>query len=77
MRPKLCLGFRATFKYYADAPALFLDDEALRTLWGDNSRRVFLVTFAAKQDKLDALIPTGKFLLFRYGDKALFSNHPD
>ena len=63
--------------YYADAPPLFLDDEALRTIWSDSSRRVFLVTFAAKQDKLDAVIPHDKFLLFRYGDKALFSNRPD
>jgi len=63
--------------YYADAPPLFLDDEALKTIWSDSSRRVFLVTFAAKQAKLDVLIPHDKFLLFRYGDKALFSNRPD
>jgi len=62
---------------YADAPPLFPDDEALRKIWSDRSRRVFLVTFAAKQAKLDALIPHDKFLLFRYGDKVLFSNHSD
>jgi hypothetical protein len=43
----------------------------------DAGKRVFLVTFAAKQAKLDALIPQNKYLLFRYGDKIQFSNRPD
>lgn len=73
-------GRTTTLEYgsrYPDAPSLFPDDEAVRRMWDDASRRVFLVTFASKQAKLDALIPRNKFLLFRYGDKALYSNRPD
>src|SRR5262245_8569688 len=73
-------GRSTTLEYgsrYPDAPPLFPDDEAVRSMWNDASRRVFLVTFAAKQAKLDALIPQNKYLLFRYGDKILFSNRPD
>jgi len=62
---------------YPDAPPLFPDDETVRRMWNDAGRRVFLVTFAAKQAKLDALIPQNKYLLSRYGDKILFSNRPD
>jgi len=73
-------GKMTTLEYgarYPDAPPLFPDDETVRRMWNDASRRVFLVTFAAKQAKLDALIPQNKYLLFRYGDKILFSNRPD
>jgi hypothetical protein len=62
---------------YPDAPPLFPDDEALKKIWGSADRRIFLVTFESKQTKLDALIPENKFLLFRYGDKLLYSNRPD
>jgi len=62
---------------YADAPPLFPDSEALRKIWGAADRRIFLVTFESKQTKLNALIPQNKFLLFRYGDKLLYSNRPD
>jgi peptidoglycan/LPS O-acetylase OafA/YrhL len=62
---------------YPDAPPLFPDDVALRKIWDDANRRVFLLTFEYKQAKLDALLPQHKFLLFRYGDKMLYSNRPD
>jgi len=62
---------------HLDAPPLFPDDETVRRMWNDAGMRVFPVTFAAKQAKLDALIPQNKYLLFRYGDKILFSNRPD
>ncbi|HKE30527.1 MAG TPA: glycosyltransferase family 39 protein [Candidatus Angelobacter sp.] len=73
-------GRKTTLEYgsrYPDAPPLFPDDEAVRRMWNDEGRRVFLVTFASKLAKLDALIPEDKYLLFRYGDKILFSNRPD
>jgi len=73
-------GKSTTLEYgarYPDAPPLFPDDESVRRMWNDAGRRVFLITFAAKQAKLDALIPLNKYLLFRYGDKILFSNRPD
>ena len=73
-------GKSRTLEYgarYPDAPPLFPDDESVRRMWNDAGMRVFPVTFAAKQAKLDALIPRNKYLLFRYGDKIQFSNRPD
>lgn len=62
---------------YSDAPALFPDDENLRTLWMQNERRIYLVTFPQKLDRLAALLSEGKYDLARYGDKILLSNQPD
>ncbi len=62
---------------YADAPPLFPDDAQLQRLWDAKQQRVFMVTFQAKQAKLEALLPNNRHLLARYGDKLLFSNRPD
>lgn len=62
---------------YPDATPLFLDDEGLKTLWGQSERRVYLITFPPKQQRLESVIPTEKFELARYGDKILLSNLPD
>ena len=73
-------GRSTTLEYgsrYPDAPPLFLDDDALQRLWQDSTRRVFLITFQAKRDKLDALLPQSKFTLASYGDKLLLSNRSD
>jgi hypothetical protein len=73
-------GRSTTLEYgsrYPDAPPLFPDDAALRRMWDNASRRIFLVTFAAKQARFDNLLPQNKYLLFRYGDKLLYSNRPD
>lgn len=73
-------GRSTTLEYgsrYPDAPPLFLDDEGLQRIWRDPAQRVFLLTFQAKRDKLDALIPQSKFALASYGDKLLLSNRSD
>ncbi|MGE0129234.1 MAG: ArnT family glycosyltransferase [Blastocatellales bacterium] len=73
-------GRATTLEYgsrYPDAPPLFLDDAGLQKLWRDPAQRVFLLTFQAKQDKLNALIPESKFTLASYGDKLLLSNRSD
>ncbi|MEO6725301.1 MAG: glycosyltransferase family 39 protein [Blastocatellia bacterium] len=62
---------------YPDAPPLFPDDETLKMLWRQNERRVYLVTFPQKQDRLAAIIPERKYEVARYGDKILLSNQPD
>jgi 4-amino-4-deoxy-L-arabinose transferase-like glycosyltransferase len=62
---------------YADAPPVFPDDEALKKLWNESGKRVFLVTYEPKLAKLDELIPQNRFMLFQYGDKRLYSNKPD
>ncbi len=62
---------------YADAPRVFPDDEALKKLWNESGKRVFLVTYEPKLAKLDELIPQNRFMLFQYGDKRLYSNKPD
>jgi len=59
---------------YPDAPSLFVDDEKLRQLWGETDKRIFLVTFDAKREKLESTIPQSKFTLATYGDKVLLSN---
>src|SRR6266404_2969704 len=59
---------------FPDAPPLFVDDEALRELWNKSFRRVFLVTYQAKQKQ--PVRETG-FTLAEYGDKILLSNQPD
>jgi len=63
--------------HYADAPPLFVDDERLKQLWSTSDLRLFLVTYEAKQEQLEALITQPKYLLARYGDKILLSNLPD
>lgn len=73
-------GRSTTLEYgsrYPDAPPVFPNDDDVKRMWNDADRRVFLVTFAAKQAKFDALIPEHKYLLFRYGDKLLYSNRSD
>jgi len=62
-------GRPTTLEYcsrYSDAPPLFLDDDAPQRLWQDSTRHVFLITFQAKRDKLDALLPQSKFTLAGY-----------
>lgn len=62
---------------YADSPRVFPDDESLKAIWADTSRRVFLVTFEPKVERLEALLSQNRHLLMRYGDKLLYSNRPD
>jgi 4-amino-4-deoxy-L-arabinose transferase-like glycosyltransferase len=62
---------------FADAPQLFVDDEGLRELWNKPFRRVFLVTYLAKQKPPEAEPSLPRFNLAEYGDKILLSNHPD
>lgn len=62
---------------YADAPLLFPDDAGLRKLWMQTGKRVYLVTFTSKQERLAAILPEMKYELATYGDKILLSNHPD
>ncbi len=59
---------------YPDAAPLFLDSEALKELWSDTDRHVFLVTFQSKQERLESIIPHAKFVVAKYGDKLLLSN---
>lgn len=73
-------GRTTTLEYgsrYPDAPPIFPNDEDLKRMWGNPERRIFLVTFTSKEEKVNALIPQNKYLLYRYGDKALYSNRPD
>ena len=62
---------------FADAPALFVDDGRLRDLWKNPFRRVFLVTYQAKQKLPEAEPPPPRFTLAEYGDKILLSNQTD
>jgi 4-amino-4-deoxy-L-arabinose transferase-like glycosyltransferase len=62
--------------YYPDAPALFIDGAQLKRLW-DEPARLFLLTFASKQARLQAMIPHSRYVLATYGDKLLISNFPD
>lgn len=62
---------------YADAPPLFPDDDGLRKLWAQTGKRVYLITFASKRERLAAILPEMKYELTTYGDKILLSNHPD
>jgi 4-amino-4-deoxy-L-arabinose transferase-like glycosyltransferase len=62
---------------YPDAAPLFLDSAALKELWSETDRRVFLVTYQSKQERLESIIPQTKFVLAKYGDKILLSNIPD
>ena len=62
--------------YYSDAPALFIDGAGLKRLWAEPAR-VFLLTFVAKQTRLQAIIPRARYVLATYGDKLLISNLPD
>jgi hypothetical protein len=62
--------------YYSDAPPLFIDSAGLRRLWSEPAR-VFLITFASKQTRLQAILPQGRNVLAAYGDKLLISNFPD
>ena len=62
---------------FADAPSLFVDDEGLRELWDKAFRRVFLVTYQAKQKLPEAEASLPRFTLAEYGDKILLSNCPD
>ena len=61
---------------YPDAPALFLDSDALKQLWWKTTHRIFLITFESKQARLEALIPQPKYVIAKYGDKILLSNLP-
>ncbi|MBL8186638.1 MAG: glycosyltransferase family 39 protein [Acidobacteria bacterium] len=73
-------GRSANLEYgsrYADAPPLFLGDKELKALWEQSNRRLFLLTFQYKQEKLATVISKGKHELARYGDKILLSNLPD
>ena len=63
--------------YYPDAPPLFLDSAGLKRLWAESGRRVFLVTFQSKRERLEAVIPQPKHVVAQYGDKLLLSNLPD
>jgi 4-amino-4-deoxy-L-arabinose transferase-like glycosyltransferase len=62
---------------FADAPPLFIDDEGLREVWNKPFRRVFLVTYQAKQKLAKAEPSPPRFTLAEYGDKVLLSNQPD
>ncbi|MBI3651419.1 MAG: glycosyltransferase family 39 protein [Acidobacteria bacterium] len=62
---------------YGDAPPLFLDDERLQQMWRATDRRVFLVTYQAKKERLATLLPQTKFTIAEYGDKILLSNFAD
>ncbi len=73
-------GQSANLEYgsrYPDAPPLFPSDEQLKMLWGQNDRRVYLVTFQYKREKLAQTFPEIRHELARYGDKILFSNQAD
>ena len=73
-------GKSANLEYgsrYPDAPALFHDDEGLKSLWTLSDFRVYLVTFQHKVEKLPAEIQSSKHELARYGDKILLSNRAD
>lgn len=73
-------GRSANLEYgsrYADAPPLFPDDAGLKSLWEQSNRRIYLVTFQHKQEKLASVIQDAKYELARYGDKVLLSNQPD
>ena len=61
---------------FPDAPPLFVDDQGVRELWNNPFRRVFLVTYQAKQ-KLPEAASLPRFTLAEYGDKILLSNRPD
>jgi len=62
---------------FTDAPPVFVDDGGLRELWSKPFRRVFLVTYQAKQKLLEGEPFLPRFTLAEYGDKVLISNHPD
>ncbi len=62
---------------FADAPPLFVDDQGVRELWNNPFRRVFLVTYQAKQKLPEAEPALPRFTLAEYGDKILLSNRPD
>jgi len=62
---------------FADAPPVFVDDGGLRELWSKPFRRVFLVTYQAKQKQREDEPFLPRFTLAEYGDKVLISNHPD
>lgn len=73
-------GRSTTLEYgsrYPDAPQIFPTDSDVVRMWNNTDRRLFVVTFAAKEAKFNTLIPQNKYLLFRYGDKILYSNRPD
>ena len=40
------------------------------------AKRVFLVTFQSKQERLECVIPHAKYVVAQYGDKVLLSNLP-
>ncbi len=62
---------------FADAPPLFVDDQGVRELWNKPFRRVFLVTYQAKQELPEIEPSLPRFTLAEYGDKILLSNRPD
>jgi hypothetical protein len=62
---------------YRDAPALFINDKELKRLWDMTDSHIFLVTYKAKQEQLETIIPQSKFVVARYGDKILLSNFLD
>ncbi len=62
---------------FADAPPLFVDDQGVRELWNKPFRRVFLVTYQAKQELPEVEPSLPGFTLAEYGDKILLSNRPD
>ncbi|MGH9841921.1 MAG: hypothetical protein ACREEM_24460, partial [Blastocatellia bacterium] len=62
---------------YADAPPLFPDSARLRQMWMEDRQRIFLLTFEAKRERIESLLPEKRYALARYGDKILLSNRPD
>lgn len=73
-------GRSANLEYgsrYPDAPPLFPGDEDLKALWGRSGKRVFLVTFQNKLEKLHTVIQAATYEIARYGDKVLLSNVAD
>jgi uncharacterized membrane protein len=62
---------------YPDARPLFIGDESLKQLWSETKQRIFLITYQAKNERLETAIPQPRFTVAEYGDKILLSNLPD
>jgi len=60
---------------YPDAPKIFLDDQDLLNEWNSGDR-VFLFVPAYEQQKVDALLPVGRFVAAESSGKVVYSNRP-
>jgi 4-amino-4-deoxy-L-arabinose transferase-like glycosyltransferase len=62
---------------YPDAPVVVLDHEALKRLWADTSRRVFIVAPAGRQARIAGYVGNPGYVIARQGGKVLLSNRSD